>query len=46
MVKVIEIISANPVIVNQLKQTEDGTIEIKGHALEAVAGPSMIDINK
>lgn len=59
-------ISAKPVMVNQLGQTEDGIIEIKGHALDntaglyaarivatsnmkkelAVAGPSMIDINK
>lgn len=38
MVKVVEMISVKPIMVNQLGQTEDGMLEIRGHALDQNAG--------
>ena len=38
MVKVVEMISIKPVMVNQLGQTEEGVVEVRGHALDKNAG--------
>lgn len=38
MVKVVEMISVKPVMVNQLGQTEEGVVEVRGHALDKNAG--------
>lgn len=38
MVKVVEMISVKPIMVNQLGQTEEGIVEVRGIALDKNAG--------